>query len=172
MKKPPPSHRRAIRRQSLFDARVRRAHRKLRQHLLAFIAGGSLGNLVTAPIVYSLIVPFVLLDVWVWVYQFVAFPVYSIPRVRRRPYFAFDRERLAYLNAIERLNCFYCSYANGLIAYVHEVAARTEQYWCPIKHARRVRHVHSHYANFLDFGDAAGYRRELPALRRELNTRR
>jgi len=172
MKTPPAAHRRAIRRQSLFDAGVRRAQRRFRQRLLPFIVGGSLGNLATAPIVYSLLLPFVLLDAWVWLYQFLAFPVYSIPRIRRRPYFAFDRERLAYLNAIERMNCFYCSYANGLIAYVREVAAHTEQYWCPIKHARRVRHAHSHYANFLEFGDAAAYRRELPALRRALNTRR
>lgn len=171
MKGHPALHRRLIRRQSLFDAEVRRAHRKLRQHLLAFIAEGSLGNLVTAPIAYSLIVPFLLIDAWVSLYQFLVFPVYSVPRVRRRPYFAFDRERLAYLNGIERMNCLYCSYANGVIAYVREVAARTEQYWCPIKHARRVRNAHSHYVNFLDYGDATGYKRELPVLRRDLNNR-
>lgn len=172
MKSPLTSHPRVIRRLALFDAEVRRAHRRFRQHVLAFIAAGSLGNLVTAPIIYSLILPFVLLDASVWLYQFIAFPVYAIPRVRRRPYFAFDRERLAYLNAIERMNCFYCSYANGVIAYVREVAGRTEQYWCPIKHGRRVRHAHSHYANFIDFGDAAGYRRRLPALRRSLRAHR
>ena len=39
------------------------------------------------------------------------------------------------------INCIYRSYANGLCSYVTEVAARTEQHWCPIKHARRLRNV-------------------------------
>jgi hypothetical protein len=56
----------------------------------------------------------------------------------------FDRYHLAYLNVLEKLNC---AYANGLIAYVREIAGRTEQYWCPIKHARRVIGAHSHYAH-------------------------
>jgi len=61
----------------------------------------------------------------------------------------------------------YCSYANGLIAYVREVASRTEQCWCPIKHARRVIAAHDHYAAFLDYGDAEAYRRKLQALRED-----
>ena len=64
------------------------------------------------------------------------FPIYGIERVQRRRYFAIDRHTLAYLNAIEKANCLYCSHANGVIAYVREVAARTEQYWCPIKHCQ------------------------------------
>ena len=38
-----------------------------------------------------------------------------------------DRYALSYLNVIEKLNCVYCEYVNGLIAYVQEIAARTEQ---------------------------------------------
>ncbi|MEO8677857.1 MAG: hypothetical protein ABI665_02345 [Vicinamibacterales bacterium] len=172
MAHPPAWHRRIIRRESLFDPAIRRAHRQFRQRLLTFFAEASLGNILTAPLIYALLLPFALLDLWVSVYQFVAFPVYSIERVRRKPYFAFDRERLAYLNGIEKVNCLFCSYANGVIAYVREVAARTEQYWCPIKHARRLRATHSHYPNFTEFGDAAGYKRQLPVLRRDLNPRK
>jgi hypothetical protein len=100
-------------------------------------------------------------------YQAVCFPVYGIPQVRRRDYLVFDRGQLAYLNAIEKLNCAYCSYANGLLALVREVAARTEEYWCPIKHARRVLGVHARYGSFVDFGDAEAYRHELERLRTE-----
>lgn len=156
----------------MFDADVRRAHRKLRQRLRSFMAEASLGNVLTAPLVYSLIVPFALLDAWVTIYQRLAFPVYGIAPVRRRPYFAFDREHLAYLNGIERFNCWYCAYGNGVAAYVREVAARTEQYWCPIKHARRLRNPHGHYDNFVDFGDVASYKRRLPMLRQALNPRK
>jgi hypothetical protein len=31
------------------------------------------------------------------------------------------------------VNCVYCGYFNGLIAYVQEIAARTEQFWLPHK---------------------------------------
>jgi len=121
--------------------------------------------ILTAPAIYALIIPLLLLDFFVAVYQAVCFPVYGIPRVSRRDYLAFDRGHLAYLNAIEKLNCAYCSYANGLLAYVREVASRTEEYWCPIKHARRVLGVHSRYGDFVDYGDADAYRHELERLR-------
>jgi hypothetical protein len=92
--------------------------------------------------------------------------------VPRKPYFAIDRHKLAYLNAIEKANCTYCSYANGVVAYVREVGARTEQYWCPIKHARLVESVHPRSALFLDYGDASGYRRELSGIREALAPQR
>lgn len=119
-----------------FDEEVHRAHARLRQRIPAYIREGSLRNLLTAPAIYSLIVPLAVLDLWVFTYQWVCFPIYGIARVSRRKYFVFDRHVLAYLNGIEKINCTFCSYANGLIAFVREVAARTEQYWCPIKHAR------------------------------------
>ena len=72
---------------------------------------------------------------------------------------------LAYLNIIEKINCIYCGYFNGLIAYVQEVAARTEQYWCPIKYARRVSYMHGRYHKFLEFGDGKGYKERLEQLR-------
>ena len=115
-----------------------------------------------------LIVPLLLLDGWVTIYQWVCFPVYGIAAVPRRPYFPMDRHRLGYLNAIEKINCEYCSYANGLIAYIQEIAARTEQYWCPIKHSRTIPSPHSRYHLFFDYGDGTGYRYHLPSLRRAL----
>jgi hypothetical protein len=81
------------------------------------------------------------------------------------------RHKLAYLNGIEKVNCTFCSYANGLIAYVREVAGRTEQYWCPITHARAIPAPHQRYHEFLDYGDAQGYRNELRVLRHALMAR-
>ena len=77
------------------------------------------------------------------------------------------RGQLAYLNVLEELNCEYCAYANGLLAYVGEVASRTEEYWCPIKHARPVLGVHSRYGSFVDYGDGDAYRHDLERLRAE-----
>lgn len=151
-----------------FNQELREQHRRLRQSIPDYIRQANLRNLLTAPIIYSLLLPFAVLDAWVTVYQRVCFPVYGIARVPRRRYFAIDRHKLAYLNGIEKVNCTFCSYANGLLAYVREVAARTEQYWCPIKHARDIPAPHGRYQRFVEYGDARGYREGLPALRRGL----
>jgi len=151
-----------------FDEEMRRAHRALRQSIPSFIRQSTLATILTAPVIYSMLVPFVLLDLWVSVYQRICFPIYGIARVSRRQYFVIDRHKLGYLNGIEKVNCVYCGYANGLFSYVREVAARTEQYWCPIRHARAIPTPHAHYAQFFDYGDARAYRHDLPKLRRAL----
>jgi len=151
-----------------FEQELLRRHRELRVRMASYLLNARPRVILTAPIIYSLIIPFVLLDVFVTIYQTACFPAYGIPTVRRADYFAFDRRRLAYLNAIERLNCEYCAYANGLIAYVREIASRTEQYWCPIKHAMRVTGTHERYSGFEDYGDAEGYRSKLERHRTSL----
>lgn len=148
-----------------FDEEVRLVHARLRQSIPAYIREGSLLSLLTTPVIYSLLVPLAILDLWIFTYQWVCFPIYGIARVPRRNYFVFDRRKLAYLNAIEKVGCTFCSYANGLIAYVREVAARTEQYWCPIKHAKAPAAPHGRYHLFFDYGDAEGYHGDLMALR-------
>ncbi len=151
-----------------FEEEVARRHRELRTRLLSYVWNANPLVILTAPLIYALIVPLVLLDFCVGIYQAVCFPVYKISKVRRRDYLVFDRHHLAYLNALEKLNCAYCSYANGLVAYVREIAARTEQYWCPIKHARRVIGAHPRYALFDDYGDAENYQKRLIELRAAL----
>jgi hypothetical protein len=150
---------------AIFEEEILRRHRELKTRLSAYLLAARPLVVITAPVIYSVIVPLVLLDLFVTVYQAVCFPVYGIPKVRRRDYLVFDRHHLAYLNALEKLNCAYCAYANGLIAYVREIASRTEEYWCPIKHARRLIGAHAYCATFEDYGDAEGYRRRLEELR-------
>lgn len=140
--------------------------------VLRYLLGTRISVLLSAPIVYSLSLPFFLLDAWVLLFQAVCFPAFGIPKVRRRDYIAIDRHRLPYLNVIERVNCALCGYANGVLAYTREVAARTEQYWCPIRHARAVRGTHDRYSLFAAHGDASGYFTGLPRLRRALRSRR
>ncbi|WP_201791928.1 hypothetical protein [Sphingopyxis witflariensis] len=139
--------------------------RKLKTSMRAFLARSSFGAVITAPVIYSMLLPLFLLDIWISVYQAICFRAYGIARVERRDYIAFDRGRLAYLNWVEALNCAYCAYANGVIAYAREIGSRTEQYWCPIKHALRISDPHQRYYEFLEFGDAEGYRTRLAAFR-------
>jgi hypothetical protein len=138
--------------------------------------GGLLGYVLTAewrhvlclPFIYPVLLPMLLLDVWVRLYQWVCFPLCGMARVKRADYGVFDRTHLAYLNGLEKINCAYCSYGNGLIACCRGVVGLTEQYWCPIKHARKVLQAHAHYHGFADDGDAENYRAELTRLRAEL----
>ena len=154
-----------------FEHDARMAHRRLKQSIPKFIRESSPANLLTAPIIYSLVVPIAMLDLWISIYQLICFPVYGIAHVRRSVYIVVDRHHLAYLNGIEKLNCLYCSYANGVFAYMREIAGRTEQYWCPIRHAKRIRNPHAHYHEFVEFGDAKGYQKRLPLLRASLKAK-
>jgi hypothetical protein len=70
-----------------------------------------------------------------------------------------DRHHLTYLNFIQKVNCLFCSYGGGVIAYAREIAARTEDFWCPVKNAGKVRTPHHKYYEFLEFGDVEGFKK-------------
>ena len=150
-----------------FKETTRRYHKTLATGIHSYIFKASWLNILTAPLTWLCIVPAVFLDLVAVIYQTICFPVYNIPKVRRSDYIVIDRHALSYLNVIEKLNCIYCGYFNGLIAYVQEIAARTEQHWCPIKHARKIGTIHSRYKKFLEYGDADEYRNKLEKIRRD-----
>jgi len=152
----------------VFEAGMRRRHREMKVRFATFLRRARPMTIVTAPVIYAMIVPFVLLDLFVTVYQAVCFPAYGIDKVRRRDFIVVDRHHLAYLNMVQKLNCVYCGYCNGLIGYVQEIAGRTEAYWCPIKHASRVGAHHAYYAQFVDYGDADGFEDGLHASRQRI----
>lgn len=146
-----------------------RQQKRYKIGLFRFLLRSNLLDIITAPVIYAGWIPFLLMDLFVTVYQTICFPVYRIPKVKRSDYLVFDREDLPYLNLIEKFNCFYCSYGNGVAAYTREVASRTEQYWCPIKHARRIKAAHERYPQFFDHGDAEAFRQGLNRLRRQFD---
>jgi hypothetical protein len=152
-------------RRIVFAEEALRVQRAIKVGLARYLRDANPLIMLSAPVIYSLIVPVALVDLWVMAYQAICFPLYKIPKVRRRDYLVFDRHHLAYLNILEKINCAYCSYANGAIAFVREVASRTEVYWCPIKHARRILGPHPHYQGFADFGDAEGFRARLEQMK-------
>ena len=148
-----------------FERSVRDAHRKLKMNFFRWLVTNRPQNLITGPIIYGMVVPMLMLDLCVSFYQWVCFPIYGITRVRRSDYLVFDRRHLGYLNFIEKFHCTYCEYGNGLMSYMAEILARTEQYFCPIKHARKILGTHGRYKRFLDYGDAADYEARLEAFR-------
>ena len=152
----------------VFEKEIAKENRRLKVKIVKFLRESPIATLLIAPFVYSVIVPLLILDISVWLYQSVCFTAWGIAPVRRSDYVVLDRRHLDYLNFIQKVNCEYCSYANGLIAFVQEVAARTEQFWCPIKHAIRVKAHHARYRRFMEYGDAKGFRERLDALRDEV----
>jgi len=153
----------------VFEHGMRSLHLEQRTGIWSYVKDAPISFILTAPVIYGLIIPLVLLDVSVTVFQHICFRAYGISRVRRRDYLVIDRHHLAYLNGIEKLNCIYCGYANQLFEYAREVAARAEQFWCPIKHSRRSPDPHRHTPDFVDYGDADAYTRLLEPLRQDLN---
>ena len=151
-----------------FEKSIRKAHKKLKTSWFYWLLTVSPRHLLSGPFIYGLIIPLLIFDIGISVYQSVCFRLYGVPRVKRSNHVVFDHQHLAYLNIFEKFHCLYCGYATGLISYAREIAARTEQYWCPIKHAHKLVDVHHRYVDFLDFGNAEGYQKNMDEIRKKL----
>jgi hypothetical protein len=152
-----------------FEQSIKQTHLKLKKNFFRWLVTDRPQNLITGPIIYSMIIPLVVTDIFITFYQLTCFPIYGIKKVRRADYVIFDRQHLNYLNFIEKFHCTYCAYGSGMIAYISEIVARTEQYFCPIKHARKKLGTHARYRRFLDFGEAENYEAKLEKYRVALN---
>ncbi|MBD3270050.1 hypothetical protein GF376_00825 [Candidatus Peregrinibacteria bacterium] len=92
-----------------------------------------IAGVFAALISYSCLLPIFLLDIWMMFYHFFYFAIFNYPRVKRKDYFSLERWNLSELNIFQKVNCIYCEYANGAVAYIKEVINRTEIYSCAIK---------------------------------------
>jgi hypothetical protein len=151
-----------------FEEKMRRLHREMKTGVFAWLATSEWRNVASAPFIYAMIIPLLFLDIFVTVYQAVCFPLFGIPKIRRSNYIVVDRHHLAYLNIVEKINCVYCGYGDGLLAYTRQILCRTEMYWCPIKHARKILDPHRRYARFADFGDGEDLQRHVAKMRKQL----
>lgn len=151
-----------------FEQSVKQAHRRLKSGFFHWLVAYRPQNLITGPVIYGMAIPLLLLDLCITIYQASCFPIYGIRKVRRADYIVIDRQHLEYLNFIEKFHCTYCAYGTGLIAYIAEIIGRTEHYFCPIKHARKMLGTHAHYARFLEYGDADDYEKKLEQFRVDL----
>lgn len=111
-------------------------------------------HIASMPFIYSMILPAIMMDMCLEIYHRICFPLYGLEFVRRSMYIKIDRHKLSKLNALEKLNCVYCGYVNGLLAYAVEVAARTERYWCGVKHKKEDAKLFKspkHHEDFLEY---------------------
>lgn len=156
-------------RQVYFEEKIIIRHKEYVKRLFNYINDAKLKHILSVPFIWMCIFPVALLDITISLYQVICFPIYGIPKVKRQDYIVFDRQYLNYLNIVEKINCAYCSYVNGLFAYLQEIAGRTEQFWCPIKHAKRIKSLHSRYQKFINYGDAEHYRSKVEQIRHDFN---
>lgn len=115
---------------------------------------GFFRHALSVPFIWAMIIPLFILDIGIEIYHRVCFYLYAIPYVERSKYIYIDRHKLSYLNLYEKVNCTYCGYGNGLLNYSAEIAARTEKYWCGIKHKEtKGKFVPKHHDDFVKYGD-------------------
>lgn len=152
-----------------FEQSIKEKHLQLKKSFFRWLVTDRPQNLITGPIIYAMIIPLLVTDLFITFYQMTCFPIYGIKKVQRSHYIIFDRQHLNYLNFIEKFHCTYCAYGTGMIAYISEIVARTEQYFCPIKHARKVLGTHARYNRFLAYGEAENYESKLEEIRMEMN---
>ncbi|MCO4844456.1 MAG: hypothetical protein KC427_00400 [Sulfurovum sp.] len=150
-----------------FEKDVLQRQKENMKNLLAYFREEPLLHFLTAPIIYGMVIPAILLDVIIFIYQQVVFRIFKLKFLKRSDYIVFDRHYLGYLNPIEKFNCVYCSYVGGLLQYTSAIAARTEFYFCPIKHAKKVAYDHEYYQDYLIYGDAEDYHKKLKELRKK-----
>ena len=116
----------------------------------------NLRHLVSAPFIYGLIFPMATVDLCTEVYHRVCFPLYGIDYVERGKYIKVDRQKLDQLSRLEKINCMYCGYVNGILPYITTIAGETEKYWCGIKHAQDESFVEpTHHKDFVDYEEYA-----------------
>ena len=120
-----------------------------------------MGHVIVMPIISSLIIPILLMEVWAEYYQRICFPLCKIPYVKRSEYIKIDRHKLKYLGIIQKVYCIYCGYANGVFAYWREMGARTEKYWCGVSHRKEGDFVgQEHQRDFAEYGDEEDFVRK------------
>lgn len=115
-------------------------------------------HVLLIPFIWMVFIPLVILDIFMELYHHISFPVYGFVKVKRSEYIKIDRYKLKYLNLFQKLNCLYCSYANGLLHYSLTIAGKTEKYWCGIKHRADKGFVApEHHQDFVDYGNTEDF---------------
>ncbi len=148
-----------------FEKEVLAKQKENMKNLLTWFGEVPFLHFLAAPLIYGMLIPAILFDGLLFVYQRVVFRIFKFKLIKRSNYMHFDHQYLGYLNPIEKLNCLYCSYFNGLMLYASAIAGRTELYFCPIKHAKKIVSQHRYYDEFLSYGDEDEYQKKLDELR-------
>jgi len=153
----------------IFNSETRKINKKYKKGILKTIFNARIREILSIPFIYSMFIPVIILDIFLFIYQTFAFRLYNIPLVKRSDYIIYDRKILDYLNLIQKFNCNYCSYVNWFLSYAVEVAWRTERYWCPIKNSKKMKWGHEWQEYFADYWDANWFKSTFYDIQKEKN---
>ena len=143
----------------IFAEKYREYNKKFKISVLKYIFFIKFKHLLSIPFIYMVFIPVVILDIVLFIFQQTCFRLYGIPLIKRSDYIVYDRAYLDYLNIIQKMNCLYCAYVNGIFSYAVEIWWRTEKYWCPIKHAKKTKWPnHNWQEYFADYWDPEGFK--------------
>jgi len=107
-------------------------------------------KLIGMLMIWSAIGPIFLADIYATIYQEIYFTIQGIPKIKRSNYVKLDRWELSKLSIGQKLSCIYCSYANGIIAWIKAIINQTETYSCAIKHQYKMP-GQEHQADFAEY---------------------
>ena len=139
-------------RKVIFLEEFRNRNKRFKFPTWKYVISTNIRHFLSIPFIYGVFPFAIFFDLIISFYQWICFPLYHIPIVKRKDYFIYERRFLDYLNIIQKVNCLYCSYFNGLAGYAVEIGSRTERYWCPIKSAHKPKFSHGWYKDFADYG--------------------
>ncbi|MBU1166791.1 hypothetical protein KKC60_00070 [Patescibacteria group bacterium] len=116
---------------------------------------------LSAPFIFSVIVPVVIADFWIEVYHRVCFPLYGLETIERKKYIKVDRHKLEYLSPVQKIFCAYCGYVNGAFQYWKAIGGRTEEYWCGVQHQKSFDfNSPQHHQDFAEYDDVEEFKRK------------
>lgn len=144
----------------IFTKKATEYNKRFKENLIKYIFNASVKHILSIPFIWMMLIPVLILDFFVSIYQYVCFKyLYNIPIVNRKDFIVYDRNHLDYLNIAQKINCLYCSYVNWFLSYAVEIAWRTEKYWCPIKNAKRNKWWHEWQKFFADYWDPEEFKK-------------
>lgn len=125
--------------------------------------------LLSTPFIYGMIVPMLFFHILIEIYHRVCFYLYDMEYIDYRNHFRFDRHRIGGISPLQKFNCIYCEYGNGLASFTKEVIGKTEAFWCPIKHEDSPESPHAYYQQFMEYGNGRNFEEKRETVREKLS---
>ena len=97
--------------------------------------GGMFGSVLATLLVFSYIVTLTLHFIILWLGSRFYFWLCKEKPVPLKPFFHFDRHKIAHLNWLDKFACEYCEWANGTFQWGLEIANKVERRFCPIQNS-------------------------------------
>ena len=124
--------------------------------------------LLSTPFIYGMAIPMIIFHLFIEIYHRITFFLYGIEYVDMKKHFVFNRHSLLQLSLLQKINCIYCEYGNGLASYIKEIIGRTEAYWCPIKNGKNTKYTHKNYKFFMDKNEVKEFEKVRENIRNKI----